>query len=234
MFRFVHSIIPRPAAKFAIILCDGALAEWLGSALQKHVHRFKSGRCLQDFYTSRLVRRFFMEHEKQCYTKRMPSNKSWTEKQLIEAVKTSVSVREVITKLGLVPAGGNYVQVQGRIRDLQLDMSHFTGARWNKGKTYHTKTRPPIEKLLVKNSPVQSFKLKKRLFEEGLKTSACELCGWAKMSVDGRIPVELDHINGDHTDNRIENLRILCPNCHSLQPTHRGRNKKTALARMLE
>ncbi|MGB4076287.1 MAG: HNH endonuclease [Minisyncoccia bacterium] len=39
------------------------------------------------------------------------------------------------------------------------------------------------------------------------------------------MPVELDHVNGDRHDNRIENLRILCPNCHSLKPTHRGRNK---------
>ena len=45
-----------------------------------------------------------------------------------------------------------------------------------------------------------------------------------KKSIDGRIPLELDHINGDRHDNRIKNLRILCPNCHSLQPTHRGRN----------
>jgi 5-methylcytosine-specific restriction endonuclease McrA len=43
---------------------------------------------------------------------------------------------------------------------------------------------------------------------------------------DGRIPVELDHVNGDKSDNRIENLRILCPSCHSLQPTHRGLNQK--------
>lgn len=52
----------------------------------------------------------------------------------------------------------------------------------------------------------------------------CEDCGWAKSSEDGRIPVELDHINGDRHDNRLENLRILCPNCHSLRLTHRGKN----------
>ncbi len=83
-----------------------------------------------------------------------------------------------------------------------------------------------MEKLLVKGGTFQSFKLKKRLFREGLKEEKCELCGWAEKSEDGRIPVELDHINGDRYDNRLQNLRILCPNCHSLQPTHRGKNQR--------
>ena len=164
----------------------------------------------------------------------MPSKRSWTDEQLVEAVKTSVSVRQVIGKLGLIPAGGNYAQVNARIYALELDKTHFTGSAWNRGKKYHTATRPLIEDVLVQGSVAQSYKLKKRLYEEELKKPQCELCGWAKVSVDGRIPLELDHINGDHSDNRIENLRILCPNCHSLQPTHRGRNKKTALARVVE
>lgn len=83
-----------------------------------------------------------------------------------------------------------------------------------------------LEELLVLGSVFQSYKLKKRLFEAGLKKKKCEECGWSKSSVDGRIPLELDHINGVSHDNRLENLRILCPNCHSLKPTHRGLNKK--------
>ncbi|NCU31035.1 HNH endonuclease [Candidatus Saccharibacteria bacterium] len=164
----------------------------------------------------------------------MPSLRSWTDDQLKEAVKNSFSIRGVIKKLGLVPAGGNYTQVNQRIHYLGLDKSHFTGKLWNAGKTYHTTTRPELSELLVKGSSAQSFKLKRRLYESKLKYPKCEICGWAKISIDGRIPLELDHINGDHSDNRIENLRILCPNCHSLQPTHRGRNKKVALARVLK
>ena len=140
-------------------------------------------------------------------------------------MKECHSVRSVIKSLGLVPAGGNYAQVNSRITNLQLRTDHFTGMGWNKGKRYHTTARPRLEDLLVADCPAQSYKLKQRLYETDLKSPACELCGWAEEPVDGRIPVELDHINRDHHDNRLENLRILCPNCHSLQPTHRGKNK---------
>jgi 5-methylcytosine-specific restriction endonuclease McrA len=156
--------------------------------------------------------------------------RSWTDEQLVIAVKDSFSYRSVIIKLGLVPAGGNYDQIKVRIKELTLDDNHFTGSRWNVGeRRKQTRYGVPLEELLVVDSTFQSHKLKTKLFTHKLKKPQCELCEWNEQSIDGRIPVELDHINGVHTDNRIENLRILCPNCHSLQPTHRGRNKKTAL-----
>lgn len=163
----------------------------------------------------------------------MAKQRSWTDEQLRSAVKLASSYRGVIKSLGLIPAGGNYAQVQSRVYILGLDTSHFTGTRWSVGKTYHNKSRAVLEDLLVLGSQVQSYKLKKRLYESGLKQPMCELCGWAAVSTDGRIPLELDHINGDHSDNRLGNLRILCPNCHSLQPTHRGKNKKVHLARVV-
>lgn len=152
--------------------------------------------------------------------------RSWTDEQLIAAVKGSRSIRMVIMKLGLIPAGGNYVQVYYRMKDLELDSSHFKGMGWSKGERgFVSSQKIPLDKILVVNSRYQSFKLKSRLFAEGLKIPQCELCGWNQKSKDGRMPLELDHINGIHGDNRLENLRILCPNCHSLQDTHRGRNK---------
>lgn len=159
----------------------------------------------------------------------MPRERSWSDQQLVTAVARSFSYRQVIRHLGLIPAGGNYVHVLRRITELNMVTDHFTGKRWSAGKTYHNKSRADLTQLLTNGSKVQSFKLKKRLYETGSKFPQCEICGWAEMSEDGRIPVELDHINGDRYDNRIENLRILCPNCHSLQLTHRGKNKKVSL-----
>ncbi len=156
----------------------------------------------------------------------MTRKRSWTNVELEEAVKTSKSIRGVLIKLGLIPAGGNYQHVSSTITSLKLDISHFTGMGWRRGRTFAFVPQRTLTEILVEDSDFQSFKLKKRLYREGLKQQKCELCGWAEQSKDGRIPLELDHVNGNHRDNRLENLRILCPNCHSLQSTHRGRNQK--------
>ena len=152
--------------------------------------------------------------------------RKWSELQLNNAVKKSKSYRQVLHLLGLKEAGGNYQQIKKYIKEYNLDISHFTGKVWNKGLKGIGKPRLSLESILVKNSYYQSFKLKKRLFVAGIKKQSCEECGWATKNSDGYLPLELDHINGDHNDNRLENLRVLCPNCHSLKPNHRGRNIK--------
>lgn len=152
--------------------------------------------------------------------------RSWTEIQLKEAIKRSLSFRQVLYKLGLREAGGNYKQIKKYIKEYNLNISHFKGRGWSAGLKGIGKPRLSLEQILVKNSFFQSFKLKKRLFNVGLKPQKCEQCGWAKRTKNGYLPLELDHINGDHHDNRLENLRILCPNCHSLTLHHRGRATK--------
>jgi len=152
--------------------------------------------------------------------------RKWNEKQLRDAVKKSTSIRQVLKKLELVEAGGNYAQIKKYFNFYNVNTAHFKGRGWNKGMRGIGKPLIPLEKILVKNSTYQSFKLKKRLYTEKIKVPKCEECGWAKMSKDGRFPLELDHINGNSKDNRLTNLRILCPNCHSLKPTHRGLNRK--------
>lgn len=145
---------------------------------------------------------------------------------LEDAVVQSASYRQVLTRLGLIEAGGNYSQVKKYIAELGLDIGHFLGRGWSRGMDFARRPPKPLAEVLVVGSTYQTFKLKKRLFKEGLKKPACEECGWAKKSEDGRLPLELDHVNGDSTDHRLENLRVLCPNCHSLKPTHRGANRK--------
>lgn len=152
--------------------------------------------------------------------------RSWTEKDLKEAAKNSSSVRQILMKLGLRLAGGNYSQIKKFLDFYRINTDHFTGQGWNKGMRGIGKPRTDLKDILVKNSYYQSFKLKRRLFSAGLKQQRCEECGWNKRAEDGRLPLELDHINGNNRDNRIDNLRVLCPNCHSLKPTHRGRNIK--------
>lgn len=154
------------------------------------------------------------------------SRRSWTEVELRDAVQKSTSIRQVLGWLNLQKAGGNYQQIQKYIEELGLSTLHFKGKSWNKGNTGKGIPRIKLADILVQNSLYQSFKLKRRLFKVGLKKPECELCGWNKKADDRRIPVELDHVNGIKTDNRLENLRILCPNCHSLQSTHRGLNQK--------
>jgi hypothetical protein len=155
----------------------------------------------------------------------MSKNRSWTNADLVRAVSESKSVRQVIKKLNLIPAGGNYSQVKRYIEDLSINTSHFTGQAWNRGMVGIGIEKYALKDILIRDSHFQSHKLKLRLFKAGLKKKACEKCGWARISRDGRIPLELDHINGNRKDNRLLNLRILCPNCHSLEPTHRGCNK---------
>ena len=152
--------------------------------------------------------------------------RKWSEDQLRKSAKDVFSIRQVLSRLGLREAGGNYTQIKKYLEFYKIDISHFKGRVWNKGMHLPFEPRIPLKEILVKNSNFQSHKLKNRLFRDGLKTPKCEECSWAVRSKDGRLPLELDHINGDARDNRLENLRILCPNCHSLQSKHRGLNQK--------
>lgn len=151
------------------------------------------------------------------------SSKKYSDEQFIEAVSQSVSYSEVCRRLGILPKGGNLKTVREKIKKLNLDKSHFVGQRWNKRKT--AKDNPSIRsknisEILKKDGPKNtSSYIRLRLIKEGIKEAKCECCGRTEW-INSPIPLELHHINGEHYDNRLENLLILCPNCHALTDSH--------------
>lgn len=149
--------------------------------------------------------------------------------KLKEAVKNSKSWRGVLMLLGRSTSSGTaFYRIKKQVQDLEIDCSHFTGQAHNKGKTGKDSAGgyayEDASSYLANNGRrIPSYALKNKLFYEGLKQRECEACGLSEW-MNALIPLELDHINGDKYDNRIENLRILCPNCHAQTPTYRGKN----------
>lgn len=155
------------------------------------------------------------------------AQRRYTGEQFAEAVQSSVSIRQVLSKLGLHPTGANYEVAKRRIRALGLDDGHFTGQGHLKGKTHNWRPPAPLIGILVEDSTYAggTYRLKHRLIKEGLLEAKCHSCGLTEWL--GRpIPLELEHKNGRRTDNRIANLTLLCANCHSLTDTFAGKNKR--------
>lgn len=153
------------------------------------------------------------------------SRRKWTDEQFIEAVKTSLSYAEVLRKIGLKAAGSNYDTVKRKISELGLDTSHMTGKVWNQGERYKpVKEARPLSEILVEHSTwINTNNLRQRLIKEGVKERKCECCGRSEWMGEP-IALELHHVNGVKNDLRIENLQILCPNCHAFTDNYRGRN----------
>ena len=155
----------------------------------------------------------------------MSISKNYTIEELKEIIKNSYSIAQVCRAVGIEPKGGNYKTINNKIRKYNIDISHFTGKGWNVGLKFNPNPAKPLEEILIENSDYQSFKLLKRLLKEEYKTRICECCNKDQW-LDNPIPIELHHINGINNDNRIENLQILCPNCHALTNNYRGKNMK--------
>ena len=143
------------------------------------------------------------------------------------AVAENKSIAGVLRRLGLRPIGGNYRTIKRLIIDNEVDTSHFTGKGWNVGLVFKPKTSFSDQDIFVENS---SYKCSWRLREHYKKTTGihrCERCGLDTWQGEP-IPLEIHHINGINSDNRFENLRLLCPNCHALTNNYRGRARMSA------
>lgn len=156
--------------------------------------------------------------------------RKYTERQLAEAVKNSTSLAQTLSKLHDAPYGGNYHVLKRALAHFNIDTSHFTRKLWNKGRSVGPKQ--PLQRYLSNELHIQSCKLKGRLLSEGVFERTCASCG-NKEWLGRPIPLELDHINGDRSDNSLSNLRLLCPNCHAFTPTYRGRKKSPKLSSVL-
>lgn len=140
----------------------------------------------------------------------------YTDQDIIDAVQSSFSVSQALRMLRLSPTGCNYKGLYAHVARLGLDTSHFTGQAHLKGKNHSWTPSRPLAELLVENSPCRCVRaLKRRLLREGLLVNHCYECGLESFWQGKALVMVLDHINGRSSDFRIENLRLLYPNCNS-------------------
>ena len=152
------------------------------------------------------------------------SSRRWTDTDLIAAVKDNITMAAMLRQLGLAAKGGSYKSVKRHIERLRLDTSHWLGMAWAVGKSLPSRSRP-LEDILVEHSFYGTASLKRRLLKAGLKHAKCERCGITDWHGEPA-PLELDHINSDHCDNRLINLQVLCAMCHALKTSKQAKNRK--------
>lgn len=161
-------------------------------------------------------------------TKHWRGKRTWTDETFAKAVKDNYSTRGTLQALGYKASGGNYTSLKHELLRLKSDTSHWTRQGHLKGKTHNWSKHTPLEKILVINSSCNRGHLKHRLLKSGLLNNHCAICNLPPIWNDTPLVLHLDHINGNGVDNRIENLRLLCPNCHSQTSTYTGRNQGKA------
>ena len=146
-----------------------------------------------------------------------------SDEEFNQIVAQANSYSDCLRALGLSTTGGSSTDVlKRRIAEQNCDIAHFGKIKQNK-QTYQAKYS--LDEILIENSSYANItRLKERLIREGRMEYKCKNCGIVEW-LGQPLSLHLDHINGINNDHRIENLRFLCPNCHSQTETYAGRNK---------
>lgn len=148
---------------------------------------------------------------------------------LKNVISQSRTYSEVLKRLGIRAAGGNFNTLKKYIKKYEIDITHFEAhtVRNEKLSDFRNKfIKKNIQDYLIEGSDYNRGHLKERLYSEKIKERSCEICGQGEEWNGKKMSLILDHINGVWNDNRIENLRIVCPNCNATLETHCGKQKK--------
>lgn len=156
-----------------------------------------------------------------------------SKEDLINIINISNSYADVLRHLGCrTDTGGNYRTLKKRLVEEQINIEGIEYRRsieFGRNATLRNQSQHrliPIEEVLIKDSNYNRTDLKNRILKEELLEYKCHICGQLPEWLGQRLTLILDHINGNPTDNRLENLRFLCPNCNSQTSTFSGRKNK--------
>lgn len=164
----------------------------------------------------------------------MSKKHNHTVEEIREACATSVSYRQVLLKLGYnANGGGGYETIKKYIREYDIDVSHFVGRAANRGETHKggTGLKYSLEDLLIENCSISRGVVRRYLIRFNAIEYKCAICGCDGKWQGHELSLELDHINGINNDNRIENLRFLCPNCHAITETYGSKNSENKVTK---